>query len=485
MYERRLQGRLADSFAAAVAPAPRRTVGEPPRVHHRIGALAVVRAPDDAPMQCTTWKWSAKKSAWEDTSGVPSTATPPAFKGTDDGEVFDDANVYRQEDDPTAKPFLKTGQKYIGEAAIKKQLTGATPDAADVRVASVKPKGSDYGYGLHEVLPTDTRGKVAKSGNEAVIGLQSGARTSTEFTFFNRDEENAEEVGAHTGALPKETGSGSTHTRGQAPAHDRLRTVLDDVITKKTTDAEEAANAILLAEIEAQPHGQQILSSEYLTGGHSRHGTIGAVAKSGASPDAERLRLATEAHDRREGMKERGRSLKRDAEKRGKKNLRSPSPPRTPITSTGSGGEHVTVDRTQFPTVAVPSFYGKRSSYEFAANLGAWATQPMRNDDTGTVKWQASPPPVTQAPSVQPTSPLQPPTTPIVPVPTIAQPTIVPQTIVPQPTAVPQTTAVNATPVGRGRGGRGGRGGQGGRGGRGRGRATKKRKNPPDPSLDD
>jgi hypothetical protein len=345
--------------------------------------------------------------------------------------VFDDANRYDHPSDPTYKPFLRSGEQFVGQRALKRQAIGETPTSDEVRVGAVKPSGSVYGYGQHEVLPTDTRRKIGSAKLASLRGLQSGARTSTQFTFFLQPDQ--KEVGAHTGALPNPSGRGSTNTRGQAPAHDTLRKKIDELIANKVTDSDEAANEMMLAQIGVQPTGRHVLESSYITGAHSGYGVLGPALTPNATPDPVRLRIAQESQDRREVMKERTRSLKRERN-RG----RSPSPPRTRIDSSGKGGEPVTVPSSSYPTVPIPSFFGSRSSHEYAANVGGWLTQPMRHDPTGTVPLIPTTIPTT--PSVQTTV-----QTPVVQTPVV--PTPVPQTpVVPTPVATAPPFTVGTAP---------------------------------------
>lgn len=368
---------------AGSAAAPARAAG------HELARISI-SAPVStvaAPIQREKWKWDAAGQTWVGPKGT--SATPPTHTGSADGEEYDD--TYSQSTDPTVTPHLKKGAEHFGESGAEEQLKGKTPSATDIRELAVTGSGRRGGSGLHEVIPTNMRGEVAKSKNEALIGVQSGMRTSTDYQTFSPSATGTGEVGGHTGMFRNPTGSGSTHTSGQAAAHDTLRDAMESVKTE--TDADVVMNTMALAHLKSTPTGQEVLQSPHLTGATpnvSSIGTLGPVDTSGKSPDPERLALAQDVHQRREHVKarERGRARERDPSR---KRLPSPSPERTRIDSSGKGGEYVKGDRTTWSTAPVPSFKGK--GWKKVANEAAWLTQPQRH-----------PFDVSKAPLVRPTA---------------------------------------------------------------------------------
>lgn len=283
--------------------------------------------------------------------------------------------TYSQETDPSVTPFLGTsGRRFMGERGAENQRRGSVPSDSHIREEAYTHASLRLGSGLHEVVPTDMRGEVARSGNDVLIGLQSGFRTSTAEQMFVRDRRADEpvhplsthEVGAHTGFSRRLTGSGSTHTRGQAGAHDQLREVVRrDLMTE--TDPSVAVNTLALAHLEVTPHGQGILGSHYVQGMHPNLQGYGPIAASG---DPEHIHIARHLHDGREGVKRRARGLKRRTG-RG----RSPSPTRTPLDAHGGGGGYGPNPAGDFE--AVPTFAGA-DDFERTANMSAWVSAPMR-----------------------------------------------------------------------------------------------------------
>ncbi len=331
--------------------------------------LAVVPVADQAaPIQRVKWRWNAGTKTWSQV-GPNTTAAPPAHEGSEDGEEWDD--TYSQATDPTVRPFLPTGARFMGERAMRQQLQGKRPAAADVRVSAFKTANLRGGSGLHEVVPTNLAGEVAASGNPAMIGAQSGARTSTAHQLFRTA---GGEVGAHTGFAPKASGPGSTHTAGQAAAHDRLRLAARAVMADP--DPARVVNAVVLANVEGEPTGQEVLASAYLTGMQPNLQAIGRPigppAIASTPPDPARLELAKAMHESRELTKTRIRSLKRN---RGQG--RSPSPSRAPIDASGGGGGYVAGPPSDYRLSPVPSFESG-SVEEEAANMAAWLTAAER-----------------------------------------------------------------------------------------------------------
>ncbi|CAN5492809.1 hypothetical protein BH10PSE14_BH10PSE14_45260 [soil metagenome] len=254
-------------------------------------------------------------------------------------------------------------------------MSGKAPAATDVRVPAVKSPGLYRGSGLHEVVPTNFGAKVAKSGNEALIGAQSGFRTSTGRQLFNIG---GGEVGAHTAFAPKQQGRGYTHTKGQAQAHDELRDVAEEIIDDDIDDRDEVLNKITLGHLGVTPHGQAILGSPYLTGllpnDDTSLGEVGKVKKKG-KPDPQRLRIAQERHREREEVKRRGRTHKRVT---GSKLKLSPSPPRTPIDQHGKGGDYIKKPKLKDEVEPFPFDPTAGEDYEYSAQVAAWLSQPQR-----------------------------------------------------------------------------------------------------------
>jgi hypothetical protein len=364
---------------------------------HDLARIHISAPAASAPIQRLAWKWDGKTRTWSSTSG-PTTETPPSHVGSADGELYED--TYSQATDPTAQPHLSSGEEYFGQHGAELQMQGKTPDPDDVRELAVGGSGRKGGAGLHEVIPTNMRGEVAATQNEALVGTQSGMRTSTDYQTFAPKATGTGEVGFHTGMSRNASGTGSTHTRGQAPAHETLREAMRTV--KATTDADEVMNTMALAHLASTPTGQDVLGSAYITGATpnlTSIGTIGPVATSGATPDPERLKLARFVHDRRELVKarERGRARERDP---GRKRLPSPSPERTPIDDSGGGGEYIHGKNAMSATTPVPKFPGK--GWKKVANEAAWITQPQRHPFDVSTAPRIRPTPSTGTPSTAP-----------------------------------------------------------------------------------
>jgi hypothetical protein len=330
----------------------------------------------NAPVQCQLWKWVRPmmgKPYWEQV-GNNSNIPAPTHEGAFEGQLYDDQG-YSQDTDDTVTPFLSSGYSFMGERALDKQLLGKTPTSGDIRVNAVKSDGLRGGSGLHEVVPTNLGSKVAKSGNESLIGAQSGFRTSTGKQMFNIE---GDEVGVHTGFAPKLTGRGSTHTKGQSKAHDEMRDVVDDIMEDEVDDRDEVINALLLRHLEVTPHGQNILNSDYLTGSypndHHNLGMFGPINPKGTI-DPQRLNQAQQRHDEREKVKRRGRTHKRAT---GNQRARSPSPPRTPIDPFGKGGGYIQKPTLQDEVEAFPFDPEIGEDYEYSANVTSWMSQPQR-----------------------------------------------------------------------------------------------------------
>jgi hypothetical protein len=376
-----------------------------------------VSAPSSAPIQRVKWTWDASKGSWDEVGGSTG-ATAPTHAGNAHGDEYDDE--YSQATDPTATPYHKSGAKYFGQRGAELQTGGREPSADEIREPAVGGLGRIGGAGLHEVVPTNLRGFVARSDNEALVGAQNGLRTATDYQLFSPEATDTGEVGGHTGFFRKPGGgSGSTHTRGQAPAHNTLRAAAYAV--ENEADPDVVVNKLTLAHLASVPTGQEVLQSDYITGAQPNLSAFGQVGPVSDPPDPERLKLAQDVHARREVVKarERGRARERDP---GRTRLPSPSPERTPIDASGKGGEHVKGDRTTWATAPVPRF--KKKGWKKVANETAWLTQPQRHGFD-----------VTKAPLVRPVaSAPTPPSTPVTVSPPVVTPPPTPTVTVPTPT---------------------------------------------------
>ncbi len=255
----------------------------------------------------------------------------------------------------------------MGESGALLQSKSKIPTSRDIREDAVKTSDLRGGSGLHELLPTNMGPEVSKSGNPIAIGLQSGARTSTAHQMFRID---GGDVGGHTGFAPKPTGGpGSTHTRGQAPAHDRMRKRARTSVFKET-EPDTAINELMREHLDVTPTGQDILNSSYLEGMQPNVSSIGTIGKVGQK-DPARIRLAQFGHSEREQVKKRTLSHKR---KRGYG--RSPSPDRTPIDDDGNGGDYLV--GPPLPPPPIPTFEGTPGSWQHVANTASWLTAPQR-----------------------------------------------------------------------------------------------------------
>lgn len=107
--------------------------------------------------------------------------------------------TWRQSEDPTLKPFLREGQEYIGQEAMKKVIQGTAlkgNEAAQIRVPPKPCNGvitEGRTSGLHEIVPTDQGKILSKIQDQArrkvLAEIQSGARSSTALTLFQQVNE--------------------------------------------------------------------------------------------------------------------------------------------------------------------------------------------------------------------------------------------------------------------------------------------------------
>lgn len=411
----------APASASAPAAGP---LARAERFGHRLDPLAP--SPGRLPIQRVRWRWSASANSWSAVGSSSSTSVPPGHQGAVDGEEYDD--TYSQSSDPTVKPFLTGGQSFMGESGAKLQAKGSSPAPSDIRVTAVKTPDLSGGSGAHELLPTNMGPDVAKSGSSIAIGLQSGARTSTAHQMFRIG---GGDVGGHTGFAVKPTGGpGSTHTRGQGPAHDEMRGEVRSSVLKEK-DPDKATNALMLKHLEVTPTGQDIMNSPYIEGMQPNLFSIGTVGPVGKK-DPARIRLAQKMHREREVVKRRALAHKRSS-KRG----RSPSPERTPIDDQGGGGDYLY--GPPLPPPPIPTFEGTPGSWQHVSNTASWLTAPQREG------FSFSPPTLPiSAPTPTGTTTTSTPTT--LPPPSLSTPLPSPSTSTPTPT-FPTTTPLLPPPT--------------------------------------
>jgi hypothetical protein len=249
----------------------------------------------------------------------------------------------------------------MGERAVDKQLVGKTPTARDVRVDAYSSPDTRAGSGAHEFYPTDRRGDAVK--NPELIPYQSGARSRTDRTYFRND---TGDVIGHTGAFPKTTGRGSTHTTGQKGAHDRERDFKPKGKTGNHRNLERFTH-----QISGFATGQDILDADSITGAHPNLKGSAPLEDPSATTKPNRKRAALEQHNRREKTKRR---LDEMATSKGLP--RPSSPPRERPGGPGGGGYTYDV---QGPPSPLPSFPEtdpvKREADEFG-----WLSAPFRID---------------------------------------------------------------------------------------------------------
>lgn len=276
---------------------------------------------------------------------------------------------YAARNDPSVKPYLTKGNDFMGHTAMRKQLKNKKSLARDVRVKSVKRPSARAGAGIHELLPTDQRDKVR--GNNAAIAFQAGARIATDRAYL---VDKSNKTGAHTGAMPKKKGRGSTNTTGQSEAHDRLREakVSKKRKTKRGEVYERMANAL-----DTMPTGQQMMESDRLTGGIPNRKKAKAF-KAPKAKDDERIFEAQLQQRQREHMKRR---FVTQATKDGHTG-RMPSPPREDIQNDGSGGGYIPAGGVFPPSSPYRDMEGSDET-EKMTNLSSFMTAPGRHGFEG------------------------------------------------------------------------------------------------------
>ncbi|MEK8029980.1 hypothetical protein AACH06_04020 [Ideonella sp. DXS29W] len=303
--------------------------------------------------------------------------------------------TYSQTSDSTLQPFLRTGQEMIGQAAHDAQMAGRTPHHDDVRVPAHQSGLTVGGAGLHEIVPTNRAGQVARAPDnirESLAQTMSGARTSTSATMFRTTADGGNpEVGGHTNTF-RHGG-----TRGQAPAHDRLRTQIDTSITSASASAQPIDPRVTVAQmtaaqINATASGPEIMRSNYITGMTPNlilHNTQGVQHGSVATGDYERplepptaastpnrSELAANLHNRREVMKENHERLVQEIPVHQRADIPPVSPRRSAMTPDGRGGDYE--PQAALWARETPQM---RPQHQ-AADAAAWVTRPMRLEPT-------------------------------------------------------------------------------------------------------
>lgn len=276
------------------------------------------------------------------------------------------ARTYTQATDPSVKPFLKTTEKRMGEEAFRKQVgkkskKGTTISATDVRVPAVKEPHARMGNGQHEMYPTNKASSAV--GVPFLASYQSGARTSTGKTLFNQGGD----VAAHTGMFPNDKLTGSTGTRGQAPAHDQLR----NFAPPPNLSAEQKNVARLGHGVSLLATGPQVMNSANITGSTpNRKGAAKIKPPNPPNTDPERVLEARRAQQTREHLKQRTKTV---ALSRG---MQTPTSPwREPLDAQGQGGGYG--QGASPPRSPLPSFPAQ-DPYEKEADVMGWATAPGR-----------------------------------------------------------------------------------------------------------
>lgn len=286
---------------------------------------------------------------------------------------------YKQSTDPSCRPFLN-GRGIMGEKAVIKQLRHEIPLAEDVRVLAQKGIFQRRGAGLHEALPTNRRDFIARRANNRILaGLQSGLRTACDRTALKLPSKalNAPpQVALHTGMAPKLSGAGSTHTKGQAEAHDLLRQFPDE---SKSRAAQVVSSAAHLTKVLAS--GQDIVKSPSITGALPNIVGFNPIEPiQPASVGKERAKLAAILHQEREHMKDRIISY---ADANGIP--RCVSPQREMMDEHGRGGDYIPLGVPPRPCSPVPIFDCKPDSVELPAHEAAWMSAPTRHEFTSII----------------------------------------------------------------------------------------------------
>lgn len=266
--------------------------------------------------------------------------------------------IYAQANDPSVKPYLRAGDEVMGQTAFTKQLAGQPVKPEDVRVTATQGFDRRAGSGMHEFFPTDQHKRAV--GNAELAAYQSGARSSTDHTLFNAG---GGKVAAHTGAFPKATGGGSTHTSGQKAAHDLLRQFQPTGKTPMQRFVERAGHSV-----SGLATGQQVLEADNLTGALPNRLGAAPLEPATATAKPSRKRAADTQHDIREHAKRRINSA---ADYVG---ITRPCSPEREEPGGPLNGGYSNVQRATSP---VPLITGSSRDVR-NANFNAWLTGPLR-----------------------------------------------------------------------------------------------------------
>lgn len=272
---------------------------------------------------------------------------------------------YQQDTDSTLKPFMRSGETLIGSKAIEGQTKKRTVRSEEVRVRALPSSQTRRNEGLHEVIPTNMRNEFGGSKDFAYI--QSGLRTSPSETVFRRE---GGELGGHTQSFVKSSGQGSTHTKGQGPAHDKLRDEFRRSKKRRLSGPVTASN-MMSAQIRSTASGPEIMKSDYLTGSLPNSlDSSGPLESPKAKSKPNREKFASGRHNQREESKRRlfAYSQQSLSSKEGFQ-FAPPSPLRAPMEE---GGGYLSAP---FPLPQIPEF----PSTATLAHSTAWMTEPLRS----------------------------------------------------------------------------------------------------------
>jgi len=274
---------------------------------------------------------------------------------------------YEQQNDPTLSPFMRSGRTLIGQKALGNQRQRQQSKTDDVRESALPSPATRRNEGLHEVVPTDMRNTFFDF--PALQELQSGARTSPSLTVFRHPDGG---VGGHTQTFPKPSSNrGSTHTRGQSRAHDRLREAAKKA-KKSKARPKDTMQAVVSEQIRATASGKEILADPYLNKAEPNLSSVGGAIEPPGSQAPVRARFASEAHSAREGIKERWFAFEQqEREPNPSFSFAPPSPLRAPMDSGPGSGEYLAAP---FPLNRIPEV----PQEDHIAHRSAWMTQPGR-----------------------------------------------------------------------------------------------------------
>lgn len=278
-------------------------------------------------------------------------------------------SVYTARRDPSVKPFLRRGELFLGHRAIRKQLKRQKTSADDVRVRARLEATLRRAAGLHELEPTVGRNSFGN--DRARIAWQSGGRISTANAAMVTS---GGQTVAHTNFMPKKSGRGSTNTRGQRNAHKRLE---NSTVGAKRKGKRGEIYERAIKSLDTMAHGQQILSSDALTGGIPNRKGARAFRKPGQF-DPERIYIAQKQHRQREHIKRRIMIQSRNDNYDG----RPPSPLRSDIRNDGTGGDYLSPCSTTRPASPYRKMDGT-TEFEQNTNLAHYLTAPGRKGFQG------------------------------------------------------------------------------------------------------